>query len=50
MAAALRDRNPDELLKIAQKQPTCRPLILSGLEFALQGVTTISEVMRITTG
>jgi len=50
MLFALKEKNSEELRKIALKQPTFRPLILSGLAFAVEGVTTVGEVMRITTG
>lgn len=50
MVGPLRDKNSEELLRVAQKQQTYRPLILSGLELAVEGITTVEEIMRITTG
>ena len=47
MVEALRTRNHQMLIEAAARQETFRPLILSGLDLASQGVTTISEVMRI---
>ncbi|HLB58097.1 MAG TPA: GspE/PulE family protein [Gammaproteobacteria bacterium] len=47
LANALRDKNIEEFDHLAKKQKNFRPLLLSGLDAALQGVTSISEVLRI---
>jgi MSHA biogenesis protein MshE len=47
MAEALRSNDPKKVAEMAAKQETFRPLVLSGLDLARQGVTSVSEVMRI---
>jgi MSHA biogenesis protein MshE len=47
LAEALRQADTKKLAALAKQQPTFRPLVLSGLDFAIQGITTLSEVMRI---
>ncbi|MDR3492183.1 MAG: ATPase, T2SS/T4P/T4SS family [Gammaproteobacteria bacterium] len=44
---ALRDRNMTEFSHLAKQQETYRPLALSGLDMAVKGITTVSEVLRI---
>ncbi len=44
---ALRDRNIKEFTHLARQQETYRPLVLSGLDMAVKGITTVSEVLRI---
>jgi MSHA biogenesis protein MshE len=46
-ANALYQNDPVEFARLANLQKTFRPLVLSGLDFAKQGITTVSEVMRI---
>jgi MSHA biogenesis protein MshE len=44
---ALRINDATSFSMLAKKQATFRPLVLSGLDLAASGVTTISEVIRI---
>jgi MSHA biogenesis protein MshE len=46
-AEALNHNDPIEFARVANLQETFRPLALSALDFAAQGITTINEVMRI---
>jgi MSHA biogenesis protein MshE len=46
-AEPLANNDPAEFSRRANKQKTFRPLALSALDFAAQGITTVSEVMRI---
>lgn len=48
MADALRDNNVLEFNRAAHANPTYRPLSLSALDCALEGITTMGEVMRVT--
>jgi MSHA biogenesis protein MshE len=48
LADALRLKNTTEFLKVAHKTPGYKPLVLSGLDLVTAGVTTLSEVIRIT--
>lgn len=48
LADALRLNNTVEFSRLAKMHENFRPLILSGLQFATEGVTTIREVIRIT--
>ena len=47
LAEALRQENTRKLATLARQQATFRPLMLTGLDFAIQGITSLSEVMRI---
>ncbi len=47
LAEALRANNIPAFKKAAYQQETFRPLTFSGLDLAVQGITTVSEVMRI---
>jgi MSHA biogenesis protein MshE len=47
LAELLRQNDLKKFSATAKRQSTFRPLVLSGLDFAMQGITTISEVMRI---
>jgi MSHA biogenesis protein MshE len=47
LAEAVRSGNFDEFSKAAHKQETFQPLVMSGLDLAVKGITTVSEVMRI---
>jgi MSHA biogenesis protein MshE len=48
LAEALRNSSgAEKIAAIARNQETFHPLVLSGLDLAVQGLTTISEVMRI---
>jgi MSHA biogenesis protein MshE len=47
LAELLRQGDLKTFASVAKTQPNFRPLVLSGLDFATKGVTTISEVMRI---
>jgi MSHA biogenesis protein MshE len=47
LAEALRKNDTDEFVRVAHRQETFRPLALSGVDLAIKGLTTISEVMRI---
>jgi MSHA biogenesis protein MshE len=44
---ALRAMNTGEISRIAAKQALYQPLLLSGLDLATRGITSINEVMRI---
>ncbi len=48
MADALRDGSVKAFNKAAHAHPNYRPLSLSALDYALQGVTTMEEVLRLT--
>ena len=48
MADALRDNNVREFNRAAHAHKNYRPLGLSALEFALQGITSLDEVLRVT--
>ena len=47
IADALRRGNASEFVRLANAQPGFKPLIVSALEHAVNGVTTISEVLRV---
>jgi MSHA biogenesis protein MshE len=47
MAEALRDNSINAFTKAAYQNPQFRPLSHSALDFALQGVTTLEEVMKV---
>jgi len=47
IADALRRGNASEFVQLANAQPGFKPLIVSALEHAVNGVTTISEVLRV---
>ncbi|MDN3640180.1 GspE/PulE family protein [Simiduia curdlanivorans] len=47
MADALRDNNVRAFNDVVHKNPTFQPLMYSALEFAMQGITTLEEVMRV---
>ena len=43
----LRTGNLNEFTRLAQQQPGYKPLVLAGLDLAIQGETTVAEVLRI---
>ena len=45
---ALRHNDTSLFHKIAVQQPLYRPLVISGLELAAQGITTVQEIIRMT--
>ncbi len=47
LAEILCRNDPAEFSRVAQRQVTFRPLALSGLDIVKQGITTVSEIMRI---
>ena len=47
IADALRRGDASEFVQLANAQPGFKPLIVSALEHAVNGVTTISEVLRV---
>jgi len=47
MADALRDNNVRAFNDVAHNDPTFKTLMFSALEYALQGVTSLEEVMRV---
>lgn len=47
MADALRDGNVRQFNEAAHSHANYRPLSMSALDFALQGITTMDEVMRV---
>jgi MSHA biogenesis protein MshE len=47
MAEALRSNDPKKVAAMATEQEAFRPLVLSGLDLAMEGVTSVNEVMRI---
>jgi MSHA biogenesis protein MshE len=44
---ALQSNNYNTMVQAAKKQETFQPLVVSGLDMAANGITTVSEVMRI---
>lgn len=47
MADALRDNNVRAFNDVVHKNPDFQPLMYSALDFALQGITTLEEVLRV---
>lgn len=47
MADALRDNSVRKFNQAAHEHPHYHPLSASALEYAVQGVTTIEEVLRV---
>jgi MSHA biogenesis protein MshE len=48
MGNALRKNDTAEFIRLAKEDFSFKPLILSGLEFVTEGVTSIDEIMRVT--
>lgn len=48
MASALRANDPERFARLAAADESFRPLRLSALDYARQGVTTLEEVARVT--
>lgn len=48
LANALRKNDTAEFIRIAKQDPNFKPLVISGLELVVQGVTTIDEIIRVT--
>lgn len=48
LADALRRRDTQEFIRIVHEDSSLQPLVISGLNLAAQGITSIEEVMRIT--
>lgn len=47
LADAIRKQDISAISRIAEKEPLFKSLVKSGLDLALQGITTISEVIRM---
>jgi MSHA biogenesis protein MshE len=47
LADALRRSNSADFVRIAKKTPGYQPLVVSALEYAAQGVTSLDEVFRV---
>ncbi|GLS26714.1 GspE/PulE family protein [Marinibactrum halimedae] len=47
MATALRDNSHVDFHEAAQRNPNFQPLSIGALEYALQGITTLEEVMKV---
>ncbi len=47
LSDALRRSNSSDFVKIAKKSPGYQPLVVSALEFAVQGITSLEEVFRV---
>lgn len=47
LADALRSGDTALFTKLAEKQPLYRPLVLSGLDLAVKGITTVQEILRM---
>jgi MSHA biogenesis protein MshE len=47
LADALRRSDSSDFVKIAKKTPGYKPLVVSALEFAVQGITSLDEVFRV---
>ncbi|WP_312917826.1 GspE/PulE family protein [Stutzerimonas kunmingensis] len=47
MIAALRRGDPQEFAEAARKQPHYRPLAASALDYAIVGVTSVEEVLKV---
>lgn len=47
LANALRANHTSEFIRLAKQDPNFRPLVLYGLDLAAEGLTTISEIIRI---
>lgn len=47
LADALRRSNSADFVKIAKKTPGYQPLVVSALEYAAQGITSLDEVLRV---
>lgn len=47
LSDALRRSNSSDFVRIAKKTPGYQPLVISALEFALQGITSLEEVFRV---
>ncbi len=47
LADALRRSNSADFVRIAKKTPGYQPLVVSALEYAAQGVTSLDEVLRV---
>lgn len=48
LANALRENNTGKFLNLVNEDVNFKPLVLSGLELATQGITTIEEIMYVT--
>jgi MSHA biogenesis protein MshE len=48
LADALRVNDVNEFSRLAAQQPNYRPLAINAMDFVLSGLTTVSEVIRIT--
>ncbi|WP_082354049.1 GspE/PulE family protein [Marinagarivorans algicola] len=48
MANALRDNNVREFNTVAHNHPHYRPLSLGALDYAIEGLTTLEEVLKVT--
>ena len=47
MAEALRDNDVNAFTRSAEENPGFRPISQSALEYAAEGITSLSEVMRV---
>jgi MSHA biogenesis protein MshE len=47
LADALRRNDTAGFYKLAEQEPLYRPLVLAGLDLAVSGVTTVSEILRM---
>jgi len=47
LADALRRSNSADFVRIAKKTPGYQPLVVSALEYATQGITSLDEVLRV---
>jgi len=47
LADALRRSDASDFVKVAKQIPGYKPLVVSALEFALQGITSLEEVFRV---
>ena len=47
LADALRRSNASDFVKVAKQSPGYKPLVVGALEFAVQGITSLEEVLRV---
>lgn len=47
LADALRRSDASDFVKVAKQMPGYKPLVVSALEFAVQGITSLEEVFRV---
>jgi len=47
MAEALRDNSLNAFTRAAQQSPNYRPLSHSALDYAIEGISTLEEVMKV---